>query len=186
MRRACTNSKPQLEPEPEFRLKASLVVADSLNYRVQQWAIGEAKGAMPSTIAGGTRGACGPLELGQPMEVAVDAGGVLYVADSDHGRVQRYPLETQGLVQDAAPRREREHAERILGKCLEYRAGGYGFVKSESGIKHFVHHSDLREGLAIPGGGGGYPALAKGQKVSFEPRRDAKWGWRCALVQGEA
>ena len=161
-----------------------LLVADSLNYRIQRWSLGSAsKEHLPITLAGGSRGA-GPGQLGQPMECFLDGSGALFVSDSDHGRVQRYPAEeiashtaAFGVVERPVQKRER-----VRGRCVEYKHSGYGFVKDDAGLKYFVHHSDIRvsseEGPLM----NGYPFLVKGQEVTFEPRSDAKWRQRCSVV----
>jgi len=180
----------------------ALFIADSLNYRIQRWPLFN-KATSPGldrshvehvenetvgeTVAGGQRGA-GEGEMGQPMSVLLDEiRGCLYVSDSDNGRIQCYPHEIQEHTAEVAPFRAIESAPRIEGLVTEYRAGGYGFILDSNRNKYFVHHSDIR----VPSHPHssplfGYPQLKKGESVTFEPRPDAKWQRRAALVTAPA
>eukprot|EP00929_Paragymnodinium_shiwhaense_P093629 TRINITY_DN53841_c0_g1_i1.p1 TRINITY_DN53841_c0_g1~~TRINITY_DN53841_c0_g1_i1.p1 ORF type:complete len:726 (-),score=125.51 TRINITY_DN53841_c0_g1_i1:463-2604(-) len=167
----------------------SVFVGDSLNYRVQRFrahlttAAGEHAQRLPSgaTVAGGEGLGATKGQLGQPISVSFDSGsGRLYVADSDNGRIQVIsPSEQERLAQVRRPSSslEEEQLRLRMGRVVEFRRGGYGFIASE-GKRYFAHHSDIVQEVKH-----GYPNLDKGVSVQFYERPDDKWGQRATNIQ---
>lgn len=169
-----------------------LLVADSLNYSVVRFPLRSKSSPDSSTsspgavtVVGGRGRGNGVGQMGQPTDVRLDEEtGTLYVVDGEYDCVRVYTKEEQQLrlepqLADCSP------YDRKIGTCVNFRAGGFGFVVCD-GVKYFAHHSDI-----APAGVGsnavlGYPSLVKGEHVEFEPRPDAKWSWRCSGITGPA
>mmetsp|Transcript_29071 Transcript_29071/g.68527 ORF Transcript_29071/g.68527 Transcript_29071/m.68527 type:complete len:111 (+) Transcript_29071:169-501(+) len=73
-------------------LDGSLLVADSLGFRVQRFPRGAARGDVPSarTIAGGCGSGPALWQLGQPMAVMEVEQGIV-VSDPDNSRILLFP-----------------------------------------------------------------------------------------------
>ncbi|CAN5640189.1 hypothetical protein BH09BAC4_BH09BAC4_04380 [soil metagenome] len=71
--------------------QGTIYVADEGNHRIQKFPPNSTSATSGSTVAGGNGEGTGANQLSNPLGVAVDGAGYVYVADTDNYRIQKFP-----------------------------------------------------------------------------------------------